>query len=267
MSILHAFDPDSPEILKASDVKEDVGGPAKGKTDFPETVLVTFSEKLIDVVRERYDAEEIGFLYEGVCVPIYGLTIPQELCGEEALFGRKVAVFRSGIGAPMAVGLLEEVIARGAKRFIVFGSCGVLVPGIGTGHLIVPTEAYRDEGTSYHYMEPSDYVAIRNAGIIAEIFSTLDIPHRSGRIWTTDALYRETVGKADARREEGCIAVDMECAALQAACNFRGVELYQFVYGEDSLENVEWDARNMGRVTQDEYDMHLRIALSLASRV
>lgn len=36
----------------------------------------------------------------------------------------------------------------------------------------------------------------------------------SARVWTTDAFYRETADMVTYRKEEGCTAVDMECAAM-----------------------------------------------------
>jgi len=70
---------------------------------------------------------------------------------EVQLDGRRVAVFHPGVGAPLAAALLEEVIALGARALIACGGGGVLDPLLPVGHLIVPTAAIRDEGTSYHY--------------------------------------------------------------------------------------------------------------------
>ncbi len=40
--------------------------------------------------------------------------------------GRKLALFHPGVGAPLAAALLEEVIARGCRKFIACGGAGVL---------------------------------------------------------------------------------------------------------------------------------------------
>ena len=45
----------------------------------------------------------------------------------------------------------EEVVAMGAKKFVLFGSCGVLDDEKVKDHIIIPVSAVRDEGTSYHY--------------------------------------------------------------------------------------------------------------------
>ena len=55
------------------------------------------------------------------------------------------------------------------------------------------------------------------------------VPYVTGRIWSMDALYRETSGKAERLRQEGCVAVEMELAGLQAVCDYHNLELTAFV--------------------------------------
>ena len=70
------------------------------------------------------------------------------------------------------------------------------------------------------------------------------VPFIAGRTWTTDAPYRETPGKIAARRQEGCLTVEMEAAALAAVASFRGVPLAQVLYGGDDLSGQSWDHRS-----------------------
>ncbi len=57
----------------------------------------------------------------------------------------------------------------------------------------------------------------------------LALPYVKGRVWTTDALYRETRNLVETRKSEGCIAVEMELAGMQAVCDFYNIELYDFL--------------------------------------
>ena len=61
--------------------------------------------------------------------------------------GKRIAIFQPGVGAPLAVGLMEEVIARGSRKIIACGGAGVLDREISVGNILVPTTAVRDEGT------------------------------------------------------------------------------------------------------------------------
>ncbi len=116
---------------------------------------------------------------------------------------------------------------------------------IAVGHLIVVSSAVRDEGVSYHYLPPAREVTA-NAGAVQALMKILDdrdLPYRVGKTWTTDAPYRETAGKISRRKEEGCLVVEMESAALIAVAQFRNVIFGQALYGGDDLSGAEWDTR------------------------
>ena len=135
---------------------------------------------------------------------------------------------------------------------------------------MVPNAAWRDEGTSYHYMPASDWVEIRNCEKVSEFMKQSGLPYVVGKTWTTDSFYRETRGNFEKRKAAGCISVEMESAAVQAMCDFRGLELYVFFTGGDLLDAPEWDERHAfeGQVEGTQHDaQHFEIALELADFV
>lgn len=149
-----------------------------------------------------------------------------------------------------------------------FGSCGSLEQSITAGKVIVPTHAYRDEGLSYHYAPAADYIQIKNAPKTAKLLKALTLPYVMGRTWTTDGIYRETKGNMEKRKAEGCIAVEMECAGVQAVCDFRGLELYSFLISGDLLDADEWDRRILGSDEETNHQLsNFYIALELALRI
>lgn len=250
MSLFDTFDPDSEEIIAPSAMYRPVDG-------FPETVVITFEEKSFQILREICETETAAVLRAGCDIPVYRLEWND----------RGIGIFQVLIGGAGAAGLLEEALALGAKKVLVYGACGVLDGELTAGRLILPTAAYRDEGVSYHYMPVSDYVDVPTAGRLGEIFDELRLPYVKGRVWTTDALYRETRANMEKRRADGCIAVDMECASVMAVGRFRGAEVYQFFYAEDSLDGDAWDPRTLGAVPASEYEKYLRVALEVAARL
>ena len=252
MSLFDTFDPDSEEIVKFEYQRSfhPVGG-------FPETVIMTFKEETFQALEHVCPTEVIATLREGRDVPIYRLNWN----------GRNIGILQTLIGGAGTAGLLEEALAMGAKKVLLYGSCGVLDSALVAGHFILPIAAYRDEGTSYHYLPVSDYVDIPTAQRLGEIFDELNLPYVKGRVWTTDAFYRETRNNMEKRRADGCIAVDMECASAMAVGQFRGAEVYQFLYAEDSLDGEAWDSRTMGKVPASDYETYLRVALEAASRL
>lgn len=160
--------------------------------------------------------------------------------------GRRLAFFHPGIGAPLAAAMLEEVIAVGCNKFIACGGAGALASHITLGHLIIPTSAVRDEGTSYHYLPPSREVAATPDAVraIEQTLQRDNVPFVAGKTWTTDAIYRETPNKIGLRRDEGCLTVEMEAAAFFAVAQFRGVTFGQILYGGDDLSSETWDSRH-----------------------
>jgi uridine phosphorylase len=167
--------------------------------------------------------------------PIYEITYRK----------RRIAIFHAGSGAPLSAGLLEGVIAHGARVIIACGGAGVLDPAIPLGQIIVPTAAIRDEGTSYHYLPPSREVAANPLGleILRDVLECQDHPYLFGKTWTTDAVFRETRSKIQARRAEGAIVVEMEAAALFAVGDFRNVLVAELLYAGDNVGGESWDHR------------------------
>lgn len=159
---------------------------------------------------------------------------------------RELAIVQPGVGAPLAGGFLEELIAKGCNRFIACGGAGVLDRDIAAGHLLVPDSAVRDEGTSYHYLPPAREVAAdtRAVAAIEQVLSEHGVGYLRCKTWTTDAFYRETPDKVARRRQEGCLCVEMEAAALFAVAQFRDVPLAQILYAGDDVSGMDWEHRD-----------------------
>jgi uridine phosphorylase len=163
--------------------------------------------------------------------------------------GEPVALFHPGVGAPLAAGLLEEMIALGCRNFVACGGAGVLNRELAQGHLVVPIAAVRDEGTSYHYLPPGREVTPSSAAVAAieGVLRRRNIDYILAKTWTTDGIYRETRARMALRKAEGCVTVEMEAAALFAVAQFRRVQLGQILYSGDNLDADEWDNREWQR--------------------
>jgi uridine phosphorylase len=160
-----------------------------------------------------------------------------------------VLVMNPPIGASMTAAALEMLIAVGVDRVIACGGAGNLEVDHPVGHVVVPTAALRDEGTSYHYLPPARTVGATPAAVEA-IRAELEArgePYAVGLTWTTDAIFRETRERTSARRAEGCLTVEMEAAALFAVAEFRGIAAGQILYAGDDLTADEWDHRDWSR--------------------
>ena len=221
------------------------------------TCIVLFSKVIFDNVLSTFPCEKIAEI-EGCNgnIPIY------------AFFhgGKKLAFYLSGIGSTLAAtDVIEANWLTGATKFIMFGSAGSLNQRETEGRYVVPTAAYRDEGMSYHYAPPADYIDIPGAERVAKAFDALKVPYVKGRVWTTDALYRETRGQTERRAREGCLAVEMELAGVQAVCSYHGFELYDFLMTGDVLDQPEYSSAGLYHANHslDKFDLALELALLL----
>ena len=247
MSIIHSFDDKTEAIVNPSEVNQKIEG-------FPKTVIMVFKERLINYMQEEYGMKIIGNINAGTFIPVYQLTYE----------GIELAVVRTLIGGVGTVGIIEELIVMGAEHILIYGTCGTLDKNILKGHFIIPTAAYRDEGVSYHYMKESDFVEVDTANELAKIFDQYKIPYIKGKTWTTDAIYRETRGNMEKRKQEGCIVVDMECASAMAVGRFRNIPIYQFLFGDDTLDSTKWDRR---KLQEDEKEMMEKNIINIGFKV
>ena len=250
--ITDSFDDRSPAIINP---KKNENAP---KAD---VCILTFSHLIEKAAVENYGAERIAALRSaGGEAPIYAIDHN----------GKTIAFFKTTVGAPAAVGFTEEAAAAiDCQKFILFGGAGCLDKEIARGKVMVPTEAYRDEGTSYHYAPAADYIKVNHAPVVADFMKQNDIPFVFGKTWTTDAFYRETRNNFEKRRADGCLSVEMECAGMQAMCDFRKLDLYVFFTSGDLLDAPEWDARvKPGQIKDTQHDAgHFNIAFALADYV
>lgn len=249
MSIINSFDNNSSAIINPENClnKHEI------KLDI---CIINFSYKIMDALIENNLLELIddkSIKCVACMFPIYVFK------------GTNIGIVKTTVGAPMTTGLIEDVsYVFSCNNFIMFGSCGSLNKNIIGNSLIVPTYAYRDEGTSYHYMPASDYVEIKNNNIVCNILDDFDIPYVKGKIWTTDAFYRETQNNMELRKQDGCIAVDMELSAVQAMCDFKQINLYSFLYSADNLDYSTWQKGLLDNMPIDERLKYFYIALNIA---
>lgn len=198
--------------------------------------VICFYKDVVENIAASHGAKVV-FEDKGVCGinPIYQFEHD----------GKSVVFFQPLVGAPIAAAYLELAIALGCRKFIVCGGAGVLDSDIPVGGFIIPNAAVRDEGLSYHYIAPSRVITAHPKAVKA-IARTLDAhgaPYRIAKVWTTDAFFRETKAKISLRKREGCLAVEMEAAAMFAVAQYRRVKLGYILFGGDDVSGTDWDQR------------------------
>lgn len=234
--LLEEFDP-APHAVIDPDISHH---PVEG---FPETVVSVFSHHLFASLLSFLGGRQIAETHDvdGIW-PVYEVTYK----------GRRFGFYKGRLGAPACVGSFEDIWPMGMKRIILLGNCGVLDKEIQDCGIIIPNAAIRDEGTSYHYAPAADTIPVnqRYREEFKAVCQEHGYPYVEGTTWTTDAFYRETRDKMARRKAQGAICVEMECAAMAAFAEFRGLEFFQFFYAGDNLDHSTWDPRSLHGTTR-----------------
>ena len=174
--------------------------------------------------------------------------LPQWACYHTDLHGFEQAGLAYGIidcavGASFAVLLAEELFASGCRLLISVTSAGQVAPVREPPYFIIIDRALRDEGTSYHYLPPSDYSRAdeRLVRLAETSLAAAGMPVQTGAAWTTDAPFRETGEAIEVARSAGILAVEMEAAALYAFATARQRPVLCFAHITNQMGRVDGD--------------------------
>ncbi|MDQ0221549.1 nucleoside phosphorylase [Streptococcus moroccensis] len=249
--ILTAFDSEKKAIINPEDLNPKI-------EDFPKVVVSCFARETFRRLVTDFSGQELTrTAIANQEIPIYVADVNSQ----------KIGLFNSVVGAPACVAILEDLAAMGMETLVLFGTCGVLEESIKETSIIVPTMAIRDEGTSFHYAPLSDEILV-NQHTQEQFLAFLKekgISYTTGKVWTTDGIYRETIGKLNHCKDLGAICVDMEASAVAAWADFRQINVCHFFYAADHLSEEAWNPRSLSNTADlDEKDKIAALAMALA---
>jgi uridine phosphorylase len=127
--------------------------------------------------------------------------------------GMKIAGYLSHIGSALAGSdVIDANWLTGADKSIMFGSAGSLDSNTTDGKFVIPTAAYREEGLSYHYAAPTDYIEIKNAKAVKAIFDELNLYDFLATGDVLDQAVYDVSGLADANHNMDKLYIAIEIA-------------------------------------------------------
>ena len=149
------------------------------------------------------------------------------------LDGVKVSVTSTGIGGPSAAIAMEELYRCGADTFIRIGTCGGMQTEVKSGDVVVATGAIRMEGTSREYA-PMEFPSVADLSVTNALVHAAEkkgYPFHTGVVQCKDAFYGqhepetkpvsyELMNKWEAWKRLGCLASEMESAALFSVASY-----------------------------------------------
>lgn len=138
--------------------------------------------------------------------------------------GREIGIVPCAVGGPYAVLVASELHASGCELIVSVTSAGRILPLGEPPYFVLIERAWRDEGTSLHYLPPTEWAHLDGAldESLIGAFDDLDEPVLRGASWTTDAPFRETASAIADAGAAGVHAVEMEAASLYAYAEFVG---------------------------------------------
>lgn len=157
--------------------------------------------------------------------------------------GEAFGIIGCAVGASFAVLLAEQLFVSGCRFLVSMTSAGQILAKGPMPYFILIDRALRDEGTSYHYLPPDDFVAA-DEGLVEAAMETLAavaLPVYRGASWTTDAPFRETAAAIERCRAREILAVEMEAAALYAFARVRCQPVLCFAHVTNQMAVAEGD--------------------------
>ena len=152
------------------------------------------------------------------------------------LDGVKVSVTSTGIGGPSAAIAMEELVMAGADTFVRIGTCGGMQLPVKSGDVVIASGAIRMEGTSREYA-PIEFPAVANIEVVNALMNAaekLGQKYHVGVVQSKDSFYGqhspelkpvsyELTNKWEAWKRLGCLASEMESAALFVVASSLGI--------------------------------------------
>ena len=193
------------------------------------------------------------------------------------LDGIKVSVTSTGIGGPSAAIALEELVKSGADTFLRVGTCGGMQTEIMGGDIVIATGAIRMEGTSREYA-PIEYPAVANLDVtnaLVEAAKEKGFIYHTGVVQSKDSFYGqhepeampagyELINKWEAWKRMGCLASEMESAALFIVAGKLRARMGSCLL---VLANQEREKLGLENPVVHDTDMAIRVAVEAIRRM
>lgn len=187
------------------------------------------------------------------------------------LDGEKVSVTSTGIGGPSASIAMEELVNAGADTFVRIGTCGGMQLDVKSGDVVIANGAIRMEGTSKEYA-PIEFPAVADIHVINALMQSaeeLESPYHVGVVQCKDSFYGqhspermpvsyELMNKWEAWKRLGCLASEMESAALFVVASHLGVRAGSCFL---VLANQEREKKRLENPVVHDTDMAIQVAV------
>ena len=145
------------------------------------------------------------------------------------------------LSGPWTAMALEELKVLGLKYAIGIGAYGSFSERLQIDDLVLADKAVVSDGTSKEYSDdlfvgPSESLF----ALTKQFFQREKQSVKKACVWTTDALYRESVAKMKKWRETGAECVNLETGTFYTVAKELGIESVYFGFVLDLIHTDQW---------------------------
>lgn len=189
-----------------------------------------------------------------------------------AFQGRPLSVQTSGMGAPSAGIVFEELVHLGVRRIVRVGTCGGLQVTTRMGDAVIATSASSDDHTPFRYVRMEGFAPTATWSLVAAAQAAVAVaPFADGHqvhigpIVTSPLFYEPDTDAFPRWRRLGHLGVEMEAAMLYAVAAVKGIEALAMMVVSDVIGEHEHAERISDTDLRSGVDHLLHIACQVAT--
>jgi len=150
-----------------------------------------------------------------------------------------------GFGAPMWAWILEQMIAYGITNFIYIGFFGNVNSKTEKNKYIQSSKwAYPDENLTKKLLSNKEETV-------------------GSKIWSTDAMFKQTKKEINYANENEIIGFDMETSALFSIAKVKGCKIASIQIESDSFINNKWESVYKTKKFEDDFIKAINLAIKV----
>jgi purine-nucleoside phosphorylase len=169
-------------------------------------------------------------------------------------------------GGPFCSIILEELAFFGVEYAVGYGFSGTLDSSVSPGSIMIAESGICSDGTSREYTAEKEVfadAAMMNS--LEKIMKKHGVEPAKGKVWTTDAIYREYPSKITLWKKAGARFCNLETSPFYTVAREVGIKAVYFSVVSDNVEKTEWSgwARDLSGVTDVMWNISLEMVESL----
>jgi purine-nucleoside phosphorylase len=169
-------------------------------------------------------------------------------------------------GGPFCSIVMEELAFFGVKYAVGYGFSGTLDSSVAPGSIMIAQSGICSDGTSKEYTDEKEIYADKGLfESLKQIVNQHGVEPQTGKVWTTDAIYREYPSKIKTWKKAGARFCNLETSPFYTVARAVGIKAVYLSVVSDNVEKAKWSgwSPDLGKATELMWDVSLELIDSL----